>query len=191
MRRMVIFGMVCGFLMTVPLAALAEEMKIGYVETQRILDESVFGSRVKEELNAHVQGRQKLIDLEEAELKKLQEDLTRQGAVLSEKVRAEKEETLQRKFGEYQKKVSELQKEIQTKKMEKLKEFNDHIIQVAKRLAEGAGISMVLANDPDAGVVLYAKPSLDLTDQVIQEMNKETQNGTPEMSPGKTPEKSK
>jgi outer membrane protein len=188
---MVIFGMVCGFLMTVPLAALAEEMKIGYVETQRILDESVFGSRVKEELNAHVQGRQKLIDLEEAELKKLQEDLTRQGAVLSEKVRAEKEETLQRKFGEYQKKVSELQKEIQTKKMEKLKEFNDHIIQVAKRLAEGAGISMVLANDPDAGVVLYAKPSLDLTDQVIQEMNKETQNGTPEMSPGKTPEKSK
>jgi outer membrane protein len=150
----------------------AEEIKIGYVDTQRVLDESTLGKKVKDDISAHVKSRQQIIDLEEGELKKFQDELSRQGAVLSDQVRAEKEEAFQKKFGEYQQKVAELQREIQSKKMEKLKDFNDHLVTIAKKIAESEGLSLIFANDLESGSILYAKPSMNMTDRVIQELNK-------------------
>ncbi|MBI4715251.1 MAG: OmpH family outer membrane protein [Nitrospirae bacterium] len=162
------------------LPASAEEAKIGIVDTQRVLDETTLGSRMKEELNAHVQSRQQIIDLEEGELKKMQEELTRQGAALSDKKRMEKEEAFQKKYVEYQKKASELQREIQTKKLEKLKEFNDLLVAATRKVAEAEGVALMLANDPETGGILYAKPSMNLTDRVIQEINRATAEEKPE-----------
>ncbi|MBI5198253.1 MAG: OmpH family outer membrane protein [Nitrospirae bacterium] len=164
--------MSCFFIALMSMAVYAEELKIGYVDTQRVLDESDLGKQVKEELNVHVQSRQQIIDLEEGELKKLQDELSRQGAVLSDKVRAEKEEAFQRKLMDYQKKVADLQREIQTKKVEKLKEFNDRLIQISKKIAEAEGLSAVFTADAESGSILYAKPSLDMTQKMIQELNK-------------------
>ncbi|MBI4715557.1 MAG: OmpH family outer membrane protein, partial [Nitrospirae bacterium] len=93
------FGMAAVFFLLVftffTFPANAEELRVGIVDTQRVLDETTLGSRMKEELNAHVQSRQQIIDLEEGELKKMQEELTRQGAALSDKKRMEKEEAFQ------------------------------------------------------------------------------------------------
>jgi len=162
------------------LPAGAEEAKIGIVDTQRVLDETHLGSRMKEDLNAHVQSRQQIIDLEEGELKKMQEDLTRQGAALSDKKRMEKEEAFQKKYVEYQKKASELQREIQTKKLEKLKEFNDLLVTATRKVAEAEGVALMLANDPETGGILYSKSSMNLTDRVIQEINRATAEEMPE-----------
>lgn len=149
----------------------AEEAKIGFIDAQKVLDESLKGQQVKDQLNDYVQSRQKIVDIEETELKNLQDELTRQESVLSPSAKQEKEELFQKKFMEYQKKVSELQKEIQRRRTEKLEEFNVELEKIAKTLGEKEGYAMILTN-LDVNIIIYAKPSLNLTDIVIKELDK-------------------
>ena len=158
--------------------ARSEEFKIGYVDAQKVLDESKLGEQVKESLNEYVQSRQKIVDIEETELKKLEEDLSKQGAVLSPEAKQDKEEQLQRKYMEYQRKVGELQKEIQLRRTEKLEEFNKNLEKIVKALGEKDGYSMIL-NNPASNTVVYSKPSLDLTERLIQEIDKNQTIETP------------
>ncbi len=153
------------------LPAGAEEARIGFIDAQKILDESLRGKLVKDQLNEYVQSRQKIVDIEESELKNLQDELTKQGAVLSPAAKQEKEDLFQRKFMEYQKKVSELQKEIQQRRTEKLDEFNTELEKITKSLGEKEGYSMILTN-LDVNIIIYAKPSLNLTERIIQELDK-------------------
>ncbi|MCC7201566.1 MAG: OmpH family outer membrane protein [Nitrospirae bacterium] len=149
----------------------AEDLKIGYIDAQRVLDESLKGKQVKDQLNEYVQSRQKIVDIEESELKDLQDELTKQGAVLSPSAKQEKEEQFQKRFMEYQKKVSELQKEIQQRRSDKIEEFNTELEKVARALGEKEGYSMILTN-LDVNIILYAKQNLNLTDMVIKELDK-------------------
>ncbi len=151
--------------------AQSEEFKVGFVDAQKVLDESTLGKQVRDSLNDYVKSRQKIVDIEEQDLKRLEEDLSKQGAILSPDAKQEREEQLQRKYMEYQKKVGELQKEIQQRRTEKLEEFNKNVEKIVKVLGEKEGYSMIL-NNPASNTIIYSKPSLDLTDRLIQEIDK-------------------
>lgn len=151
--------------------AISEEFKIGFVDAQKVLDESAMGKLVKDSLNEYVQSRQKIVDIEESELKKFEEDLSKQSAVLSPDAKQEREAQLQRKYMEYQKKVGELQKEIQQRRTEKLEEFNQNLEKLVKLMGEKEDFSIIL-NNPASNIIIYSKPSLDLTDRLIQEIDK-------------------
>ena len=151
--------------------ARSEEFKVGFVDAQKVLDESELGKQVRDSLNDYVKSRQKIVDIEEQDLKKLEEDLSKQGAILSPDAKQEREEQLQRKYMEYQKKVGELQKEIQQRRTDKLEEFNKNLEKIVKVLGEKEGYSMIL-NNPASNTIIYSKPSLDLTDRLIQEIDK-------------------
>lgn len=156
--------------------AYSEEFKMGYVDSQKALDESLSGKQVKDALQEYVQSRQKIVDIEETELRKLQEDISKQSAVLSQEARQEKEDMFQKKFMEYQKKVGELQKEIQQRRNEKLEEFNVGLDKIVKAIGEKEDFSIIL-NNLEVNIVLYAKPSLNLTDRVIAELDKNIKTG--------------
>lgn len=155
-------------------SARSEEFKIGYVDSQKVLDDSLMGKRVRDTLNEYVQSRQKIVDIEEADLRKLQEELSKQATILSDEARQEKEELFQKKLIEYQKKVNELQKEIQQRRTEKLGEFNSQLDGVVKMIGEKEGYSIIF-NNLDVNVVMYAKPSLNLTSRIIEELDKTIQ----------------
>lgn len=182
LSKKVFYAVITGLVLTMytVLPVRAEDVKIGFIDAQKVLDESLKGKQVKDQLNEYVQSRQKIVDIEETELKDLQDELTKQGAVLSPSAKQAKEEQFQAKFMEYQKKVTELQKEIQQRRTEKLEEFNVELGNIAKTLGEKEGYSMILTN-LDLNIIVYAKPSLNLTDRVIQELDK----GLPKDGDGK------
>lgn len=155
-------------------AALAAELKIGVVEPQKILDSTKAGKKIKDSLGEYVKSRQKIIDLEEEELKKIEEDLVKQSAVLSAEAKKDKEESFRRRMGEYQRKVGQLNQEVQAKKKEMLDEFNKNLEQVVKGIADREKLSLVVEKgDNGAGaLVIYSHPSLDLTDRIIKELDK-------------------
>lgn len=148
----------------------AVEVKIGVVNHQKILESTKRGKKIKETLGDYVQARQRVIASEEADLKKLEEELVTQGAVLSAPAKAEKEQVFQKRMAAYQRRVQELEGEVQTKNREVLGAFTKTIEQVVKEIAEKEKIILVLesrgsaAGDP----ILYHQDSLDLTTQVIK-----------------------
>jgi len=156
----------------VPAVPAADSLKIGYVDAQKVLDNTKAGKKSKDSMEEFVKSRQKIIDLDESEIKQLQDDLTRQTAVLSPDARREKEESLQRKVMEYQRRAGDMNKEVQMKKKEVLDKFNDDLEAVVKKVAEHGGYSYVIDRNAEGGVLLYAKESFDLTDEVIKEIEK-------------------
>lgn len=151
----------------------AQNMKIGFVDAQKVLEGSKEGKRVKTNMEEFVKSRQKIIDLEEQELKQLEEDLVRQGALLSPEAKKVKQDDFQKKLMEYQKKATDLNKEVQGKKFDTLRDFNKKLEEAVKQIAEKEGYTFVLdRNAEGGGSVIYAKETFDITSKVIEQVDR-------------------
>ena len=155
-------------------AGAADEVKVGYVDAQQVLDRAKSGQVSKEQLEQYVKSRQQLIDVDEEEIRRLEGELKKQASVLSPEAQQEKQEVFQRKLGAYQRRASELSKEVQDKRTEVLKAFNAKLTQVVRRVAEREGYAIVLDKEQEGGVVLYAREQMSLTDAVVAELDRMT-----------------
>ncbi|MFZ5862121.1 MAG: OmpH family outer membrane protein [Nitrospirota bacterium] len=168
-------AVVCGA--AEPAWAQANGLKVAYLDTQQVFDQSKAGKKAKGLLEEYVKSRQKIIDLEEAEIKELEDNLLKQESVLSPEAKRAKQEDLQRKLLAYQKKATDLNREIQDKKVDVLKEFHAQLEGVVKRVAERDGYAMIFdkggSGPADMAAVLYAKESLSITDKVLAELDKD------------------
>jgi outer membrane protein len=162
------------FVLAFGTTALAADVKIGVIEPQKVLDGTRNGKKIKDSLQEYVKSRQKIIDLEEEELKRMEEDLVKQKDVLSADAKKDKEESFRKRMMEYQRKVGALNQEVQAKKKEVLDDFNKNLEQIVRTIADKEKLSLVVEKgDNGAGaLVIYSHPSLDLTDRVIKELDK-------------------
>lgn len=153
--------------------AWAEDTRLGVINTQKAMEGSKVGKKVMSFLEDYVKTRQRLIESEEVDLKKLQADLGQQQAALSPAARQEKEEDFRQRMVVYQRHVQELQGEIEAKKRDVLGEFSKKIEQVVVEIATKERILLVMEKgDSAAGaLVLFSNPSSDLTDQVIKALD--------------------
>lgn len=155
------------------LPAWSEEPKIGVIEPQKILENTKEGKKIKASLEDYVKTRQRLIESEEADLKKFQQDLAQPGTASSPAVQQAKEEGFRQKAVAYQRHVQELENDIQTKKREVLGEFTKKIEKVVMEIADKEGIGLVF-DKGESGVgtlVIYNHPSINLTDRVIKTLD--------------------
>ncbi|RMH31831.1 MAG: OmpH family outer membrane protein [Nitrospirae bacterium] len=155
---------------TAPSGASNAPTSIGVVNPQRILSETTVGQHVTEQLNSFMKDRQMLLELEQRELRKLEDELVSQGTVLSPEARKRREDKFRRRMIAYQQKVADLNREVQEKQKELLDEFRAHVKRVVASLAQTRGLLVVLEYGPGTST-LYHQPQLDLTEQVIQAMN--------------------
>ncbi|MEO2055584.1 MAG: OmpH family outer membrane protein [Nitrospira sp.] len=151
--------------------AFADSEKIGFVNAQKVLEISKEGKSVQEKMEEYVTTRQKVIDLEERELKQLEEDLTRQGSLLSPEAKKVKQVEFQRKLIEYQNKARELNAEVQKKKVESLRKFNKKLELAVKAIAEQEGYFVVFDKNNEGGTVIFSSESNDITPQVIEKLD--------------------
>lgn len=150
----------------------AQDLKAGFIDAQKVLESSKEGKRVKTAMEEYVRSRQKIIDLEEGELKQLQEELGRQGALLSAEAKRIKESEFQNRVVEYQKKAAELTKEVQAKKTSALRDFNKKLEDAVKQVAEKEGYSFVFDKNAEGGGVVYAKETFDMTIKIIEQIDR-------------------
>lgn len=149
-------------------------LAIGVVEPQRILNETDAGKKAMESLAAFAKSRQGLIEAEERELRRMEEDFMKQASVLSANAKKEREEQFRRRMMEYQQKANQMNREVQEKQKETLDGFRGRIERVVARLAQQMGLAMVVEKGKGSPTVYY-DASLDITARVIEEFNKGAQ----------------
>ncbi len=161
------------------------EGKPAFVDAQNVLENTKEGARLRQILDEFVRARQQIIDLDEQEIKRLKDDIDKQGAILSQEALKMKQGEFDRVVNQYRNKVNELQKEVQDKRVSALNEFNQKLEQVVKQIAEKEGYAFVLDKNGERGSVLYAKPTHDITAKVIAQMDKlfASQNPAPAAPP--------
>jgi outer membrane protein len=146
--------------------------RVGVVEFQRLLNETSAGKKAQESLNSFIKNRQALIELEEKELKRMEEDLIKQASVLSANAKKERGEQFQRRVAEFQQKAGELNREIQEKQKEVTEAFREKVERVVSKVSQQLGLQMVLEKGRGSSTV-YSEASLDITTKVIEEFNRE------------------
>ena len=148
------------------------EGTIGLVDPARVLNDSNAGKKAKESLTAFSKNRQALIEMEEKELRRMEEDFVKQASVLSPAAKNEREQVFRRRMAEYQQKAAELNREVQEKQKDVLEAFRDKVEAVVAKVANRNGLRVVI-DKGKGGPAIYGAEELDITTQVIEEFNKE------------------
>ena len=143
---------------------------IGVVDPQRILQETDKGQQLSDTLNAFMKDRQALVELEQKELRNLENALRAQMTVLSQSARELKEEQFRQKMAAYQQKVADLNREVQEKQLELQGKFRREVGEVVAQIASDRNLGLVLEHGPNSGTLFYQE-SWDITTDVIQAMN--------------------
>ncbi len=152
----------------------AERLKVGVISQQAVMEKSKAGKRAIETMKEFAASRQRIISADDEELKNLEKDLKSQEGGLSEAARREKAEQFRVKFESYQKRLGDFNKEVQAKQKEMFDEYSKKIDDAASAVGERLGYTAVLdtGTPTQLRVVIYASPSVDLTDEVIAEFDK-------------------
>ncbi|MBN1295201.1 OmpH family outer membrane protein, partial [bacterium] len=79
----------------------AQEMKIGFIHTQKVILETKAGKDGYAKLEQLVEEYKRQIQQKEAEIKAMEDELAKQGKMLSEEARLEKREELQKVYKDY------------------------------------------------------------------------------------------
>ena len=150
------------------------DLVIGVVDPQRILQETVKGQRLSDDLNAFMKDRQLLVELEQKELRDLEDALRAQRTVLSQSARELKEEQFRQKMGAYQQKVADLNREVQDKQRELQNEFRRQVGEVVSQIATDQNLGLVIEHGPNSGTLFY-QASWDISAEVIQGLNQKSE----------------
>ena len=148
------------------------EGKLGVVDPARVLSETNAGKKAKDSLSAFAKNRQTLMEMEEKELRRMEEDFGRQASVLSATAKREREEQFRRRMAEYQQKAGEMNREVQEKQKDVLEGFREKIERVVGKVSKRLGLQVVI-DKGKGGATLYSDEGLDITGQVIDEFNRE------------------
>jgi len=151
------------------------ELKIGYVDLQKALNESEGGKKAKADLDEIIKAKQMVIDKKGKELEKLKNDLEKQSALLSEDAKKARQEDLDRKMRDFQRFVQDAQAEVKKREAE----FTDELLKDLRKIIENIGKEehYTLILEKVEGFVLYADKAIDLTDKVIKKYNENMKDG--------------
>ena len=156
-----------GFLGT---AAHAEEMKLGFIDMQKAIQETAAGKKAKKDLEDEFNKKKKELEKKEADLKKMNDDLEKKSLVLTDEVKQKKAQELQQEMLKYREVVTKSQMEIQKKERDLTAPIVERLRSIVDEIAKKEGFTMVLEKSEQS--VLWAKKDLDLTDRVIKEADK-------------------
>lgn len=174
MRVSVIVSLVLGLIGAFSGGALGKELKIGYIDSNRILTEYKGMADVQAKLEKAKAEWDRETRMREAELDSLRGEYDAQSLMWSEKTRQEKQKAMQEKYTAYQQFVNEIVAptgKFAQRRMELLKPIYDKINGILDQIGKEGDYDFIF--DVDIPAVVFAKPEYDLTDRVLEELNKE------------------
>jgi outer membrane protein len=144
--------------------------KIGVINIREIMQNSIAGKKAAEDLRSLAEKKSAPIKSLENELKKMKDELDKQGSIMTQNARRDKEEAYQKKLRDYQLLVNDTNTELQKRDQEVFQKLMPEILKVVRAIAEKEKYTLVIdiATMP---VPFHAKES-DLSAKVIEDYNK-------------------
>jgi len=148
------------------------EVRIAVVDVQSILENSIAITGVRKAIDVISQDIQKYLSIKELEFKTIEEELVKKRGILSE-------ESFEREFNSFNKKVSDAQKEMQTRKAKleqahagAISKVHEVTMEIINELARKYNFNIALPSSQ----VLFATSDLNITSEVISLLNNRLKN---------------
>ena len=146
-------------------AALAQELKIGYVNSERVLRDSQPAKAAQTKLEAEFGRRERDLNDQATRLKTAADKLEKDAATLSESERNRRQRELVEQDRDLQRKRREFQEDLNQRKNEELAAVVERANRVIKQIFDTEKYDVILQE------VVFAGPRVDITDKVIRALN--------------------
>jgi outer membrane protein len=143
-------------------AAGAADIKIGYVDVERIRRESAPAERASKQLEKEFAPRAQELQRREAQVKALQSQLERDGVTMSENERRSKEQELSRASVDVQRMQREFREDLNMRRNQELSTLFERADKVIKQIADAEKYDLILQE------AVYRSPRIDITDRVLK-----------------------
>ena len=145
----------------------AQELKIGFVNSDRVLREATLAKAAQTRLEAEFSKRQKEGEDAASRLKAAADKLEKDSPTLAESERGRRQRDLVEQDRELQRKRREFQEDLNQRKNEELASVVERANKVVKQIYDSEKYDLILQGD----VVIFAGPRVDITDKVIKSLN--------------------
>jgi outer membrane protein len=151
------------------LSAHAAEMKIGYVDLNKALNESEEGKKAVKILEDLFKSKQAVLDEKRMELNKLNEELQKQSSILNQDVMKGKQEERDKLGREFQRMVKDAEDEVEKKRADFMDRILKDLTEIIKKTGADEGYTIIFERVQSG--IMYIPEKLDLTDKVIKKYN--------------------
>ncbi|MBF0516491.1 MAG: OmpH family outer membrane protein [Nitrospirae bacterium] len=149
-------------------AAMAQQnAKIGFVDIQKVINDSEPGKKAKEALEVHIKGHQTKIEEKEKAIDTMKADLEKKGSALSEDAKKKKQDEMATAVRDLKRMAAEAQEEVRKKEADLTKDVFSDIRSIIRQIGKDDGYTAIL----ESGAVLYSMDSVDLTDKIVKKLN--------------------
>jgi outer membrane protein len=145
--------------------------KLAFVDLQRALEETNEGKAAKARLKSDFDKKQKELDEKQEELKKMKDDFDKKSALMKEDAKQKMQQDMQQRLMQLQETYARLQGDLQKKEAEATRGILAKLSNVVQKIAERENFVMVLERSSS---VVYGKPALDITNEVIRTYNSQS-----------------
>lgn len=166
MRRLGLLSMVV--VLAWAMSAGSALAKVGYINLQRLVNESEMGKDARKDLAKLRENKEKAVAKLQKEVTDLRDEINKNPKMSTEE-RQKKAEELQKLYKEYQRLVQDAKEDIVREDRQLVQIILEKADGVLKTVAKKKGYTMIL-KDPNA--VGYLDPSVDITDDILKELNK-------------------
>lgn len=154
-------------MLVLPLSLVqAAELKIGFVSIAKILSKAPQAEAASKRLEQEFSPRQKGLVEAQKSLRKSEEKLSKDGAVMSESQRRNLENDVRTQARELKRSSDEFREDFNLRRNEELGKFQKQVLEVINNVAKEEGFDLVV-ND---SATLYASPQVDVTDNVLKRL---------------------
>jgi outer membrane protein len=143
-------------------AVEAADIKIGFVDAERINRESAPAERASKQLEKEFAPRAQELQRREAQMKTLQSQLEKDAMTMSESDRRSKEQELSRMNLDFQRMQREYREDLNLRRNQELSALFERANRVIKQIAEAEKFDLILQE------AVYRNQRIDITDKVLK-----------------------
>ena len=140
----------------------AAELKIGFVDVERVSRESAPAERASKQLEKEFAPRQQELQRREAQIKELQGQLEREAMTMAETDRRAKEQELARANVEFQRMQREFREDLTIRRNQEIQGLMERANRVIRKIAEAEKFDLIVQD------AVYRDPRIDITDRVLK-----------------------
>ena len=154
------------FCFALPAAAQTADLKIGFVNTEKVFRDSQLAIKAQKKLENEFQTREQDIQKMVKQAKDLQALLEKEGLTMSEADRNKKQKDLANLTRDIQHAQREFREDLNQRKNEEFTSVQDRARKAIMEIAEKEKFDLVVEN------VVYASPKVDITDRVLKALDR-------------------
>ena len=147
--------------------ASSAELKIGYVQVDKILQEAPQTAESGKKLEKEFAPRSQELERMQKQIKDIETSIDKDALTMAEADRKNKERDASNLKIDFQRKQRELREDVNLRKNEELGALQDKINKAVTAVSESEGHDLVVY-----GGVAYANKKIDITDKVLKSLGK-------------------